>query len=182
MLEHKKLSLVLLGSLAVNIFLGGLVVGKWVQDRGHHNHHAAASPHEGKDSRLAHGPKSAPEPHHDRVRLGKPKERDKGPPPRRGGGTGDEGSSDLVLLKHMIRVMGGPSDPRIQDIRNKNRERMEGTRAEMKRSHEAVRLALSAEKFDEAALRDALKNLRDMRFTAQERAQEGPVSRRPHDG
>src|SRR5690606_6973124 len=75
--------------------------------------------------------------------------------------------------RHMVRIMGGPADPRLKQLREKRKSDMIEMRREVHAAHERVRAALSTEDANEKELAEALKHLRKTTFEAQARAQEG---------
>src|SRR5690606_15015283 len=85
----------------------------------------------------------------------------------------EAGPRDLALLRQMIRVMGGPKDPRIARLREERKDEIAKIRSEMSAAHKRVHEALTVENPDDEELREALKNLRKAACEAQTRAQEG---------
>jgi uncharacterized membrane protein len=73
----------------------------------------------------------------------------------------------------MSRIMGGPKDPRISQLRDERRDEIQRIRSEMQRAHRRVHEALTADEPSDKELHDALKNLRKTAFESQARAQEG---------
>src|SRR5690606_32570455 len=86
------------------------------------------------------------------------------------------GPDDLIMLRKMVRVMGGPTDPRVKKLREGSRQEMQNMRREMVEARKAVEDALAQEPFDEAALKAAMDSVREAALRAQERAQAGVVT------
>jgi uncharacterized membrane protein len=173
-MQPKHLSLILFASLGINIFLGGMWVGTLFDSKKDHHHkgheHRALKPPGGS---RPHGPFSerngdAPRNRHEGMHE---KRRGDEPGPRNGG----EGPDDLVLLRHMVRIMGGPDDPRVVKLKEASREDIRTTRQAIRAAHQKVHETLAAEPFDEKALRAALTELSDKSTLARSRAQTGIV-------
>ncbi len=168
--KDRKLALLLFVSLGINLFLGGLVGGRLLGQESHqHAHVEADHPHQPpKGSKgIEKSAKEHPGAHQNRMLKGEGHPR-RDRPEHPAGGPGD-----LALLRDMIRIMGGPADPRISELRTERREVIRQVRTDMKAAHDRMRAALTAEPHDEDELRDALKNLRKTAFESQARAQEG---------
>ena len=84
-------------------------------------------------------------------------------------------SADLILFRQMVRIMGGPADPRLTQLRERRKNDLLEMRREVHAAHERVRAALSTEDANERELAEALKHLRKTTFEAQARAQEGII-------
>lgn len=178
MLDERKLSLLLFASLGLNIFLGGVLGGKLLSERQESASTTTSpsqvrsnSPQKRKEGgtpklgKLRHS-------HQDRTKSHRPQDLDA----HRRGGPRDhkaEGPSDLFLLRQMIRIMGGPKDPRISNLHEERRDEIHRIRSEMQAAHRRVHEALTAEEPDEQELQASLKNLRKTAFESQARAQEG---------
>lgn len=174
MQTERKLALGLLVSLSINIFLAGVLGGQLGRDDDR--------PTAGKlVERREHFPKSERENNEKSSNVARHNAHVAGPRhgnqdrtrPKRGGFPSVEGPSDLVLLRQMIQIMGGPKDPRIVHLREQQREDLRRVRSEMQAAHKRVRDALTSEKADEDELRESLKHLRKTAFESQARAQEG---------
>lgn len=172
---ERKLALGLLVSLGINLFLAGVLGGQFGRDdrrpravpslEKREHAHKSEREKKPKSGKLAQQGSHKTDPH-------------RGAPGRaehhgRAGHLPADGPSDLVLLRQMIQIMGGPTDPRIARLREERRSEIRRIRAEMQAAHKRVRDALTSEKSDEAELQEALKNLRKTAFEAQARAQEG---------
>lgn len=159
---ERKLTLFLIASLALNIFLGGVLGGKLLSEREQTVPIAALGKNDETPGRVR-------QPHLDRD---KPPHR-KGADARRRGRPDSEGPSDLLLLRQMIRIMGGPKDERISKLHEERRDEIHRVRSDMQAAHRRVHEALTAEELNKAELDEALKNLRKTAFESQARAQEG---------
>lgn len=158
MTTTRNLAIVAFTSIGLNVFLGGVLAGKMMRadEPGIHEemrarHEASRSEHDAPDRR-----RSDLHSHH----RGAKSAREAGP-------------TDLALLRQMIRVMGGPKDPRIARLREERKDEIAKIRSEMSSAHKRVHDALTAKTRDDNELREALKNLRKTAFEAQARAQEG---------
>lgn len=161
----KHLALALFVSLGVNLFLGGLLVGS-MDDRDEH-HHPGHHPPESIRPGDRLGPPNV------RARPGPPTPGREGRPGDRGPRRrGDGGPDDLVLLRSMVRVMGGPSDPRVRKVRESSRDDIREMRQSMRAAREKVETAFAKEPFDDAALAAAMEEVRQRGTEAQKRAQD----------
>lgn len=178
MLAERKLALFLFVSLGLNIFLGSVLGGTLLRE---HRQPADSASHE---TRVEVTPSRNPlekskfpfknEQQADHTRQDRPHKRNADGRHRRPGESPNaEGPSDLLLFRQMIRIMGGPKDPRISELREARRDEVRRIRTEMHAAHQRVHEALTADKPNETDLHDALKNLRKTAFESQARAQEG---------
>jgi uncharacterized membrane protein len=147
--QPKMLAILLFGSLGLNLFLGGALGSHWMSNK------KSADALRKAPSRMER-PRIPPH----------PAARPRGP-------EGMSASADLALLRQMVGIMGGPSDPRLKQLLEKRKGEISEMRREVHAAHERVRMALSAEDANDKELADALKNLRKTTFEAQARAQEG---------
>jgi len=157
--QPKILALLLFGSLGLNLFLGGALGSQWISSK------KSQTTHEGtlsSESEIRQTPNQMIRP-----RMG-------AHPGARARADGMSASADLALLRQMVGVMGGPNDPRLRQLREKQKGAMSEMRREVHAAHERVRAALS-EEANEKELSEALKHLRKTTFEAQARAQEGIV-------
>lgn len=180
-MQPKHVSLLLFASLGINLFLGGMWVGTLFDaGKGHphgdHPHHAVPPHEKALPTKLVEAPQDQKRgPFSDRDDRTPTQRRDGrrgGEPGKRGGA---EGPDDLVLLRRMVQIMGGPNDARVQKLREASREDIREIRREMRAAHQRVEQALSAEPLDEEALRAALTELSEKGTLARTRAQTGIV-------
>jgi Spy/CpxP family protein refolding chaperone len=75
----------------------------------------------------------------------------------------------------MVKIMGGPHDPRVQKLRETSRGEIVSARKEMRKAQMKVQAALSAEPFDEKSLAAALEELGEKGAQGREKAQAGVV-------
>lgn len=68
--------------------------------------------------------------------------------------------------------MGGPNDPRLQDLKDNSREALRSHRRKLRAGRKAVFEALVNEPYDETRLKEALAKIHDQSNEAQELAQE----------
>lgn len=144
--SSKRWALALAVSLGLNLFLLGAATVHWTR-RGPPPDRA--------------GPGVEGEP--------QPGRRDRAGP---GGGRTDDGGP--ALLREMVRVLGGPGDPRVQRLWSERRQDMRKFRSSMDSARQEVRAALVREPFDQAELEQALGRLHTISSEAQ-RHSEGAV-------
>ncbi len=158
-MNQKHLALALFLSVGLNLFLLGSVVSRRMLH--------AEGPWHAKHEQPPHGPEGGAE-RKDRQHHG----------PRSARGLDHKlpsSAGDLQLLRSIVRVMGGPSDPRLKSLGTENRETVRANRKQMRDAHDKVEKALLTEPYDEAALKDAFQKLRAATSNAQEQAQAAVV-------
>ncbi len=174
MTRTKTMTLVAFASLGLNVFFGGILVGKMLRPEAPG---AATTETSVRPGNAAPGPKDmemGKTPPSDREHANHERHASRAQhPPRGERGERGDGPSDLALLRRMVRIMGGPKDPRIARLREERKDEIQRIRTEMAAAHRRVHEALTSEKPDDMELREALKNLRKTAFEAQARAQEG---------
>lgn len=151
MMTRKTLALALLASLAVNLFLAGVLTRTW---SGHADRCSARGDQHSPDQHPRHKPSEMG----DRPRA----KRDRGPP-------------DLELLRQMIHIMGR-EDPRVQQVLADSRKQMKASRKELAQARNQVLSALTADPYRSEALEGALLELRTHGQTLQEVAQNHVVA------
>lgn len=152
---NKRWTIVLFSSVALNVFLLGVFsvhLSPWAR---HHRQDQdfAGPPAFG-------GPMGASEMH--------------GPGPMRGPG-GLRGAGGHEIVRDLIRVMGGPTDPRVRDLWHSHRGDHAQMRDRMLSARKAVHAAIAAEPFDKQQLETALAQLQTITNDAQRQAQAGAI-------
>lgn len=146
MTTRKTLAIGLLASLALNLFLAGVLTRSW--SKGAHCGEAHGPQHSPPEHR-----RNAGDPPGDRRRA----EKDRGPP-------------DLELLRQMIRIMGR-EDPRVQQVLSESRQHMRRKRVDLSQARSQVLSALTANPYRPEALQSALADLKAQSQELQGQAQ-----------
>ena len=146
MLSGKGPTVVLVVSLMLNAFLAGSLLTHFVRAHRGAEHHGYGRP-------------GAEGPH------------------RMRGGDGQRWDRPVEarLLRDVVQALGGPHDARVRATLDQERPKMTAHRARMQRAQANVRIALTAEPFDEARLSAALTELAREAATRQAEAQRSLV-------
>lgn len=81
-----------------------------------------------------------------------------------------EDAEGPMMLRRMVRTLGGPQDPRVRELWQERRPELQRFRQEREQARQAVRAALAREPFEPEALSRALSVLNETNCSAQRRA------------
>lgn len=153
MSSSRRIVVLLAASAALNLFLLGAATVHFIHHRGAEDEHE----HARDSSRSAARGVQMPPHQSGRARF-RERHLDRGPPEAR-------------LLRDIVRSMGGPKDPRVQALLQKNREEIHDFRRDIREAQGQVRAALAKRPYDEPAVQEALAALRNETNAGQARAQ-----------
>jgi uncharacterized membrane protein len=164
-LSNRTWTILLLGSLGLNLFLLGTIAVHVVKRRAHlAERHAGAEP-------AGHERGGPPRLHEGRDRPG-----DDGPSRDGPRGPGMEGAGGPPLMRRLVRVAGGPRDPRVRKAWDAEHAELSALRGAVQTARQEVDAALVAEPFSAERLGAALSRLHESSSRAQAQSQKAVVT------
>jgi uncharacterized membrane protein len=179
-LSEKRWSVVLFASLALNMFLLGGIAVHMLGKRGHGPRrggdfgaqHMPPRGFDGRDEMGGPGPEGPPELEGPAGMMSGP-HGSGGPPGFGPAGPGGPGGPEL--LREVLRVMGGPRDPRVHELWQTRRAEQHRFHEQIQEARLAAQNAMASEPFDRAKLEAALAELQRIMSEGQRRAQSTAV-------